>query len=189
MSEVQKHGAIPTTQSNDRSREKISIPFFIINGASGSGKTFLIDWLRVLRPSLIIFDIDSMMGNDWQLKKRNWLRVAHSIGLSGLPCVLCGTILPLQLRQCDYYDRFERIHIVNLHCDAQVRAERLMARGWKAEQIRGHVELAQLFIDQKDHAFAEPMTVINSDNDPQTTALQLSSWIAHHLEAYENRCA
>ena len=189
MNEVQKNSANPTTQSDDRSPAKIAVPFFIINGASGSGKTFLINRLRVLRPSLIIFDIDSMTGNDWQLKKRNWLRVAHSIGLSGFPCVLCGTILPSQLRQCDYYDSFERIHIVNLHCEAQVRTARLMARGWKADQIRRHVELAQLFIDQKDYAFAEPMAVINSDNDPQGTALQLSSWIARHMEAFDKRSA
>jgi hypothetical protein len=187
VSDTQNNTTTLISQSSDEKPQKVGVPFFIVNGASGSGKTFLIDWLRVLQPSLIIFDIDNMVGNDWQAKKRNWLRVAHSIGLSGLPCVLCGTILPAQLRQCDYYNRFESIHVVNLHCDEKIRTERLTARGWKSEQIRAHIDLAQTFIELKDNGFAEPMTIINSDNDPQTAAQQLSSWITRHLEGFEKR--
>ncbi|MGE3781652.1 MAG: hypothetical protein AB7H71_02770 [Alphaproteobacteria bacterium] len=65
-------------------------PFFIVNGASGSGKSYIVGWLRQSRPGLIVFDLDTMTGDNWQVKKANWLRVAHSIGLSGVPRALCG---------------------------------------------------------------------------------------------------
>lgn len=157
---------------------KVDVPFFIVTGASGSGKTFIVPELRKALPAFDVFDVDMMKGDDWQLKKINWLRVAYSIALSGRGTVLCGTILPRDVDRCDYHDRFSQIHVANLHCSEPIRRTRLGERKWSPEMIQKHVEMAAWLLDHKDTAFAAPMEVIDGgETSPACVAQEIAAWV------------
>lgn len=55
---------------------------FIVTGASGSGKTYVIKELRRMMPDFDIFDPDNLVefiGHDWEKMRNIWLRVARNI--------------------------------------------------------------------------------------------------------------
>lgn len=62
------------------------LPLFIVTGASGSGKTFVIKELRRILPDFDIFDPDHLVefiGHDWEKVRNIWLRVARNIAQGG----------------------------------------------------------------------------------------------------------
>jgi predicted ATP-binding protein involved in virulence len=99
------------------------LPLFIITGASGVGKTTVIDELRYKLPNYIVFDVDSITdsNNDYGVIKNNWLRIAGNIAKSNVLTILCGTIMPWDIEKCDYY--FSKVYYLNLHCNDEIRKQ------------------------------------------------------------------
>jgi len=69
-------------------------PLWLVTGASGVGKTTVVDALRPLLPDWEVFDTDIIHAADWQQHRSNWLRLAHAIAQNGRYTLLCGTLLP-----------------------------------------------------------------------------------------------
>lgn len=161
------------------------LPLFIITGASGVGKTTVVTELRKVIPDFDIFDTDIMwaVGDDWQLQRNNWLRVAYSIAQSNRGTILCGTMMPEEILKCDHYPLFKHVYFLNLHCDDTTRELRLKARPeWRQsgsdEWILQQKRFAQWLIEISATAFDPPMPTVDTSNDSvQHVAHQIKDWV------------
>jgi hypothetical protein len=152
-------------------------PLFIVTGASGVGKTTIVPELQRLLTSWDIFETDILWdsGGDWEMIKCNWLRIVHSIAQSCRPVILCGTIIPANLENCDTLPAFTTIYYLALHCYNTVLAERLSARpawrGFTEALIETHLQFNQWLLDNADTAFEPPLSILDTTRlSPQQAA-------------------
>lgn len=158
------------------------LPFFIVTGASGAGKSTVVPELRRLLPDFDVFDMDLLAADDWQQVKWNWLKIAHSIAQSGRGTVLCGTVVPENLAGAPYLPYFDGIYYLNLHCDDETRAARLRARpayrGTTEEFIADHANFARWLLEHAATAFDPPMpTVDTTGRTVAVVADEVAAWV------------
>src|SRR5450631_2943442 len=115
-------------------------PLFIITGPSGAGKTALcLELAPLLRNRFVVLESDILWGtfsdtpeNEHRAYHNMWLRMAKNIGQSGLPIILCGTVLPDQIEPCEERRYFSTIHYLSLICDDADLINRLKQRpSWR----------------------------------------------------------
>jgi len=161
------------------------MPLFIVTGASGSGKSYVVQELRGIMPEYDVFDPDDLvefMGHDWEKMRNVWLRVARNIAQSGRMTVICGTMMPWDIEKCADYTHFKQVYYINLHCDEDTRARRLRERRWPEEMIRDHQNFAKALLDIADKDFKPPMpTIDTTDRDVAVVASQIKEWILQHV--------
>lgn len=161
------------------------VPLFIVTGASGSGKTYVIKELRKLMPNFDIFDPDSIVefiGHDWEKNREIWLRVARNIAESGRITVICGTMMPWDVEKCADYSFFKHVYYLNLHCDEKTRETRLRERNWSEEDIQHHKDFAKRLIEIADEAYHPPMpTVDTTETNVSQVASQIKKWILQYI--------
>jgi hypothetical protein len=167
------------------------LPLFIVTGASGSGKSYVIPELRKVLPEFEIFDLDWLSpftGDDWQKLRNIWLRVARGIAAGGRLTMLCGTMMPRDVEQCVDYSCFSKIYYLNLHCHDRIRDERLRARKWEESLITEHLTFAAWLLKHADSDYDPPMpTIDTSETEPAEVALQIKDWVYGHLAG--ERCS
>jgi broad-specificity NMP kinase len=144
------------------------LPLFIVTGASGVGKTSVVDELQRLMPDWHVFETDILWdsGGDWQFVRQNWLRIAHRIAQTGRATILCGTHLPEQIDACDHRDFFSQVYSLILHCEDAALAKRLRGRpAWHnqteafiAEQRRFNLWL----VENAATAFDPPAALVDT---------------------------
>nr|WP_285891104.1 nucleoside kinase [Paenibacillus pasadenensis] len=160
------------------------MPLFIVTGASGSGKSFVIGELRKILPEFDIFDPDQVVdfiGHDWELMRNIWLRVARGIAGSGRMTIICGTFMPWDVEKCADYDCFEHVYYLNLHCDKEARELRLRARDWSEEMIQDHKDFATWLVENADTAYTPPMPIVDTTHtDVAEVALQIKGWVQRY---------
>lgn len=160
------------------------LPLFIVTGPSGSGKSAVVPALRRLLPDWDVFETDILWdsGGSWETVKCNWLRIAHSIAQSGRGTVLCGTILPEQIRNCNHLAFFSRIHYLALVCEENVLRNRLRARpAWRGcteEFIAEQVKLLRWLREQSGAAFDPPFVAVDTTCQAvEDTASRIAEWV------------
>ena len=161
-------------------------PLFIVTGASGVGKTAVVPVLRRLLPTWDVFETDVMHGADWQQQRNNWLRVAHSIAQCGRYTLLCGTMLPADIDQCDHRPFFSQIYYLNLHCDDATRAARLRARpvwrGCDEAFIDRHRQFAAWLLDHATTAFDPTLVTVDTTRaTAEEVAVQIRAWAVERV--------
>lgn len=159
------------------------LPLFIVTGASGVGKTAVVEELRRLLPEWAVFETDILWdsGGDWQFVRSNWLRIAHTLAQNGRPTILCGTMLPEDVDRCDHRDFFSHVHYALLHCDDAIRGARLRARpAWRGcteEFIAQHERFAHWLLRQGRLTCEPAMRVIDTTVEPAArVAEQIRDW-------------
>lgn len=98
------------------------MPLFIVTGASGSGKTYVIKELRKIMADYDVFDPDNIVefiGHDWEKMRNIWLRVARNIAQSGRMSIICGTMMPWDIEKCVDFPFSRRVYYLNLHCNEE----------------------------------------------------------------------
>lgn len=157
------------------------LPLFIVTGASGSGKTFVIKELRRLMPDFDIFDPDHLVdfiGHDWEKIRNIWLRVARNIAQSGRMTIICGTMMPWDIEKCADFHFFKHVYYLNLHCDEETREKRLRERNWPEEEIQNHKNFANRLLEITDEVYDPPMpTIDTTDADVVEVACQIKEWV------------
>lgn len=143
-------------------------PLFVVTGASGSGKTFVIPELRCRLPECVVFDKDLLWGRaaDGQFTN-NWLRVAYGVAQSGRHTLICGTMMPDDFTQSEDRGLVGPIHFLNLTCSDEVRAQRLRARpAWRQSSdeafIARHLRFARWLLANAATAFEPPMPTVDT---------------------------
>jgi hypothetical protein len=156
-------------------------PLFILTGPAGSGKSAVLPLLRHALPGWEVFDTDLLWdsGGDWQMVRRNWLRIAYTIAESGRPALLCGIHTPIDT--CPERRYFGRAHYLALVCPAEVLAERLRARpAWRGatpEFIQEQHSFCRWLGEHALSGFDPPLAVVDTSaaEIPQTAA-QVVAW-------------
>ncbi|MBU5348357.1 AAA family ATPase [Paenibacillus lautus] len=160
---------------------KSKFPLFIVTGASGSGKTYVIKELRRLMPDFDIFDPDNLIefiGHDWEMMRNIWLRVARNIAENGRMTIICGTMMPWDIEKCADFPFFKHVYYLNLHCDEETREKRLRERNWAEEEIQNHKNFAKRLLEIADEVYNPPMPTIDTTvTDVTEVASRIKEWV------------
>lgn len=115
---------------------------FAICGASGSGKSTIVEPLRNRLPHHVIFDSDVLLGrwtDDWDAHFELVLRMASAIADNDRHVVVSGSLLPERLDPLPSRDRLGEVVYITLDCSDEERRERLTARprwrNWNVERL------------------------------------------------------
>lgn len=110
-------------------------PLFVVTGASGTGKSTIVEPLRHRLAGCEVFETDVILqvaALGWDTWRNTWLQLAHAIALNGRTTVLCGSLLPAHLQDLPARRLVGPIHFCNLDCPDAVLAGRLRARpAWR----------------------------------------------------------
>lgn len=101
----------------------LSLPLFVITGASGAGKTTAALELVSATKDFVILDQDILWNdafnepdNDYRLFRNTWLRMVKNINQAGKPVVLVGSAIPQQFESCPERRYLRSIHYLALVC-------------------------------------------------------------------------
>ena len=155
------------------------LPLFVITGASGTGKTTIVEPLHHALPGCEVFDVDVLLpvaALGFDTWRDSWLRLAHAIALNGRVTVLCGSFLPSQLETLPARQLVGAIHFCTLDCPDSVLADRLRRRpSWRgtstADAIAEHQRFAAWL-----RAHIQPC-YDTSQLTPSETAAAIAAWI------------
>jgi hypothetical protein len=121
-------------------QEFVRQPLYCLAGPSGTGKSTvgrallprLADRLVVLEQDVLWVPELRDPTDDHRAFRSTWLRLAATIGQSGRPVLLCGTVVPPELEPLPERALFREIHYLALTCRPDVLAARLRARpAWR----------------------------------------------------------
>jgi len=160
-------------------------PLFIVTGPSGGGKTAVVPELQRLLPAWEVFETDILWdsGNDWNMIKANWLRIADSLAQRphGRPTILCGTMQPEDIVNSGLASHFSTIYWLALVCSTELLRERLRARpawrGFNEELITEHETYLAWLHANAQTAFDPPLKLLDTTGDSiADTARQITDW-------------
>lgn len=124
-------------------------PLFVVTGASGAGKTTIVEPLRRQLPDHEVFESDLILrvaALGWDTWRNTWLQLAYAISLNGRVTVLCGSLLPDQLEGLPARRLVGPIHFCNLDCPDDLLADRLRARpAWRGSSNEANIAKHQHF--------------------------------------------
>jgi hypothetical protein len=159
-----------------------ALPLFVVTGASGTGKSAVVDGLRRRLPACEVFETDLILqvaDLGWDRWHDTWLHIAHGIALNGRATVLCGSLQPEQLEPLPARPLVGDIHFCNLDCPDEVLAERLCARpawrGWDERRIAEHQRFAAALRARIDPTFD------TSAGSVEEVADQVAQWVTGQL--------
>ena len=169
------------------------LPLFVITGASGTGKSTLLNELLSLdeKPDLVYLESDMLWRKEFcecgtQEYRDLWLYVCCNISQSKRPVVLFGSASPSefegsQLRKC-----FAKIHYLVLTCEKSILENRLVNRSkWRKssspEKVREHLEWNQSFIDNASTAVPKYAILDTSHKMLKRCAKEFVEWVNNLL--------
>jgi hypothetical protein len=167
-------------------------PLLVVTGASGSGKTVIIPYLRAKLTNLVIFDKDLLWGRCGDQFYNNWLRIAYSLAQQGRHTLICGIVMPSDFEACEDRNLVGTIHYLNLHCSDAIREERLRSRpAWRQSGsdwfVEEHRQVAQRLLELSS-AYDPPMpTIDTSATPPDQIARSITKWAHDILRQYRCR--
>lgn len=173
------------------------LPLFVLNGASGVGKTTISLALSARAKDVVVMESDILWRDEFNQPDTNhrsyremWLRVCKNISQAGKPVVLSGTGMPWQFEQCVERRYFSQIHYLTLICDDEVLAAHLRSpRTWRgspehdciAQCIEEQVSLNRWLRDNARHT-DPPMTLLDTTGLTLEESVQrVSRWIRECL--------
>jgi RNase adaptor protein for sRNA GlmZ degradation len=162
-------------------------PLFVVTGASGTGKTTIIEPLRRALPGCEVFDTDTILqvaALGWDTWRNTWLRLAHAIALNGRVTVLCGSLLPSQLETLPARKLIGPIRFCTLDCPDTVLAARLRRRpSWRGTSTEDAIARHQRFAAWL-RAHIQPR-YDTSQLTPDETAERIATWISRSMDDAE----
>lgn len=167
---------------------KYKLPLFIVTGASGVGKTRVMNDLRSILPDFDVFSTDDdnfgTTGSkiDYQDRFNILLHIANAVAKSGRGSIICGTFMPWDAKKCDTYNCFSKVCFINLHCEDNTRNNRLRNRedkvNWTDEMLESHKQFAQWLLDNAESAYDPPMPTIDTTETPsKEVAEQIKDYV------------
>ncbi len=174
-------------------RKFTMVPLFIITGASGTGKSALLNELLQLdeKPDLVYLESDMLWREEFaaqgtQPYRDLWLHVCFNISQSKHPVALFGSTSPSEFENSPMRKYFSEIHYLVLVCERGTLEDRLLRRPkWRSssnpEKIREHIDWNQWFIENASSA-GPRYSVLDTTNKGIVECVQgLIEWINKFL--------
>jgi broad-specificity NMP kinase len=187
---VEPEGAYAVCPSCNYRHKFIRLPLFILNGASGAGKTTTCLVLTARAKDLVVMESDILWrdefnqpATDYRDYRETWLRVCKNISQVGKPVMLCGAGVPAQFEQCVERRYFSAIHYLALVCDDEVLAKRLRDRpAWREssgdDYIARHVAFNG-WLKNNASSTEPPMTLVDtSEITVEESVKRVEEWVS-----------
>ena len=170
----------------DHEHPFLMLPLLIVTGASGAGKSTILQRLIGTIPEAVLLEGDTLwFGDDHSADHFEvLLRVSKNVAQAGRPVVLFGSGIgvPDNLESCVERRYFSRVRYLALTCDPEVQLERLRARPpWRKSH---HEEFAAKQVDFNNWFLGKagnrgpPHPHIDTTNaSAEQTAEQVADWI------------
>lgn len=132
----------------------ISLPLFIISGASGVGKTTTMRLLKQEISNMVFLDGDIMTKAHFSCPKENEniFRIFKNIHQNGLPVVLSTCLFPQHFENSLEKRYFSKIHFLALYCSERDLLKRLSKRPkWRHKISSPFVETNRWVKSQLKH--------------------------------------
>lgn len=171
-------------------REFLSLPLYVITGASGSGKTTAALELIATTQDFIILDQDILWNDafnkpddDYRMFRNTWLRMVKNIHQAGKPVVLFGSAIPQQYESCIERRYVASIHYLALICEPSELKRRLVERpNWRQSGSPDNLERMIEFNSwlSENASKTEPkMTVLDTTRiTVQDTIKSIHDWLS-----------
>jgi broad-specificity NMP kinase len=164
------------------------LPFFVITGGGGCGKTTVAQSLIGHLDSCVIIETD-----DYGLIRGGFdtnddffhylIFLSMKLSRNGRPVVLCGWVGPSQILASSRLKFFSAVHILVLTCEADVQTDRLKTRNLTppaAEKIEMALRATQIMkkeIELYDNVVALDTTELTQEQ----TVAEVERWILERL--------
>jgi broad-specificity NMP kinase len=131
----------------------LSLPLFVVTGASGSGKTTAALKMARQASNVVVLDQDILWRDEYNTPeddyrdfRNDWLRMVKNIHQSGRSVVLFGTAIPAQFEKVPERRYIGKIHYLGLVCEATQLKKRLMERpAWRKSGIEENLADMDVF--------------------------------------------
>jgi len=133
----------------------LSMPLFIVGGASGTGKSTILKELTGNMDNVILLETDIIWQEEFNKPENNyrkffetWLRIAKNISQSGRPVVLFGAGfgVPENIESCTERRYFSGINYLNIYCSDDDLEKRLIKRSqWRNCQNKEFIDKQKEF--------------------------------------------
>ncbi len=116
---------------------------FFVGGASGSGKTAVLEPLAARHPEIRWYDFDEGgvppdADTAWRQRRcEQWLRTALEHQAAGMDTAISGHVIPGEVLACPSAPRISGFAFCLLDCDDVVRIDRIRARGTQCRLHHG----------------------------------------------------
>jgi hypothetical protein len=174
-------------------RTWLRLPLFVLNGATGVGKSAVGEAAMPLLPECVHIDGDAFWSNDFFGDRAavaryyaHCLRVAIEISQSGRPVVFRGANNPDRWRGSPLTTYFTGIHYLGLHADPDVHERRLRVRELP-DDISLHPEFPHFlnhnrWIRENAARTDPPMTPLDlTALSPDEAAAEVAMWVRARL--------
>ena len=133
----------------------VSLPLFIVGGASGTGKTAVLKELIGNIDNAVLMESDIIWQEEFNKPEGNyrkffetWLRIAKNISQSGKPVAIFGSGfgVPENIEGCIERRYFSNIYYLNIFCSENELEERLKRRPqWRKCQGKEFIDRQKEF--------------------------------------------
>ncbi len=164
------------------------LPFFVITGGGGCGKTTVAESLMGRLDSCVIMEID-----DYGLIRDGFdtnddffhylIFLSRKLSRNGRPVVLCGWVDPSQILASSRLKFFSAVHILVLTCEADVQTARLKARNPippTAEKIEMALRATQI-MKKEAETYDNVTTLDTTYLIQEQTVSEAERWILERL--------
>lgn len=172
----------------------ISLPLFVVTGASGTGKTTVALELIKTSQDVVILDQDILWSDafntpedDFQNFRNTWLRLVKNIHQAGKPVVLFGSAIPEQFEACAERRYLSKIHYLALVCEESELKKRLTDRPhWRKsgsqENLKRMIDFNQ-WLSENAAQLQPPITLLDTTSVPVSqTVRSMSDWLYENVK-------
>lgn len=170
--------------------EFLSLPLYVVTGASATGKSTLLLHLASSASSngeFVYLDSDILWrdefnkpDNDYYDYRNIWLRMVKNIAQNGRPVVLFGSVTPGQFERCTERRYIGAIRYLALVCDEDELVRRLKARpGWRksgTDETLGRMREYNDWLKQNAHTHGMD-TLDTTSLSVNDTAAKTLAWL------------
>ena len=186
---IEPEGPYAVCPECDYRHRFVSLPLFVLTGASGAGKSTVCLTMAAHLQACVWLETDILWGPAFDTPENNdqpfhnaCLRTAKNINQSGRPTVLCGSATPGQYERCPQVRYFSEIHMLALVCTQSELRRRLMSRPANRNSASDEFVERMVAYNQWFYDHQTGITLLDTTNQTlRETCETVGHWLAARL--------